>query len=51
MVKTKSTPPGKKATAQKGISGRTMEAIVAALPRDFGDDLNARQAEFVNRDR
>jgi phage terminase small subunit len=49
MVRTKSTPPGKKGTTQKGISGRTMEAIEAALPRDFGDDLNARQTEFVKQ--
>jgi hypothetical protein len=47
MVKTKSTPPGKKGTTQRGIRGRTMGAIEAALPRDIGDDLNARQAEFV----
>jgi phage terminase small subunit len=44
MVKTKSTPPGK-----KGTRGRTMGAIEAALPRDIGDDLNARQAEFVKQ--
>jgi hypothetical protein len=48
-MKTKSTPPRKKGKTPKGISGRTIEAIEAALPRDFGDDLNARQTEFVKQ--
>jgi phage terminase small subunit len=47
MVKTKSTP--QKGTTQKESKERTMEAIEAALPRDIGDDLNARQAEFVKQ--
>jgi phage terminase small subunit len=47
-VKTKSTPR-RKGTTQKGISGRTIEAIEAALPRDIGDNLNVRQREFVKQ--
>jgi phage terminase small subunit len=34
---------------KKAINGRTMEAIEAALPKEIGDDLNARQAEFVKQ--
>ena len=49
MPKKKSTPPGKKGTPRKRISGRTNESIDASLPRDIGDNLNARQAEFVKQ--
>ena len=49
MLKKKSTPPGKKGTPQKRISGRSNEAIDASLPRDIGNNLNARQTEFVQQ--
>ena len=49
MRKKKSTPPGKKGTPQKRISGRSNEAIDASLPRDIGDNLNTRQREFVKQ--
>ena len=49
MLKKKSTPPGKKGMPQKRISGRSNEAIDASLPRDIGNNLNARQTEFVKQ--
>ena len=49
MLKKKPTPPSKNGTSQKRISGRSNEAIDASLPRDIGNNLNARQTEFVKQ--